>query len=147
MHRRADDPRQETPSQNTYYTGHRSDFYINLSVSEGAFPRVRAPYFTVNDPRGIRYTQAALNRDYNLHADVNGAVQRSRQAYETPMPSQLTTPGSGTGILMSQYKMKELGWAYNYTGQRKQSLVTATDINAAQLTSGHFPNAQSWLVR
>ena len=145
--RPGDDPRQETPSRDSYYVGHRSDMYVNLSVSEGAFPRMRPAYYKTTDPSGIRHTQAALNKDYNLHADVNGAAQRARQVWDTPMPSQLTTPDSGAGLLMSRHKMQQLGWQYNYTGQRAQNVVTARDAQAAQLTSGHFPGAEVWRVR
>jgi len=140
-------PQMLTPAQDSYALGHRSDFYVNLSCSQGEWYQVRRPYGSVSDPTVWQSQRSALNADAVLNADVNGANQRARQVWLTPIRSQQTTPASGTGVLMSDYKRQELGWKYNYTGQKAQSVLTMTDAEVAKLTSGHADPTKTWQKR
>ncbi len=142
-------PQIDTPAMDSYHTGHRADFYVNLSVAQGDWQNTtaRPVYRSVTDNSVWRVNQQRLNANEVFYDGSQGAAVRVKAAYAVAMPAQLTTPASGAGLLMSEYKLRQVGWAKNYTGQRAQSVLGVPDRQAAVLTSGAADPTVTWRVR
>lgn len=142
-------PQIDSTALDTYHTGHRADFYVNLSVAQGDWQNTtqRPVYRDLRDHSVWRKQQQVLTAKEVFYDGSQGAAVRVKAAYAVPMPAALTTPASGAGLLISDYKRRQLGWDKNYSGQRAQSVLTVPDKQAAVLTSGAADPTVTWRLR
>ncbi len=120
-----------------------------MSVSQGDWQNTtaRPVYRDLRDSSVWRKQQEALTAKEVFYDGSQGAAVRVKAAYAVPMPAALTTPASGAGLLISDYKLRQLGWEKNYTGQKAQSVLGVPDRQAAVLTSGAADPTVTWRVR